>query len=115
MFTITYAMLYRIARNIGVVQIWRIDQKMYLVIKNLTTPQIARGHAYIIKHAVDHRSSVEATVRRLLYHINQSVSEAAAGEQFNCIREGGNRSEDTFAVAVVEAIRLFTKRIVYRP
>ena len=30
---------YRIARNIGVVQIWRIDQKMYLEIKNLTTPR----------------------------------------------------------------------------
>ena len=47
---------------------------------------------------------VEATVLGLLYHINQSVSEAAAGEQLNCIREGGNRSEDTFAVAVVEAL-----------
>ena len=107
---------YRIARNIGVVQIWRIDQKMYLVIKNLTTPQIARGHAYIIKHPVDLEyqcsASFEATVRGLLYHINQSVSGAAAGEQLNCIREGGNRLEDKFAVAVVKVL---SKRSGYSP
>ena len=63
--------------------------------------------------AGEYQCSVEATVQGLSYHINQSVWEAAVGEQLNCTREGGNRSEDTFAVAVVEAIRLFTKRIVY--
>ena len=44
--------------------------------------------------------SVEAMVRG--YHIYRSVWEAAVGEQLNCIREVGNRS-DTFAVAVVKA------------
>ena len=76
------------------------------MIKNLTTLQIARGHAYTLSIAGEYQCSVEATVRGLLYHINQSVREAAFGEQLNCTREGGNRSEDTFAVAVVEAIRL---------
>ena len=56
--------------------------------------------------AGEYQCSVEATVRGLLYHINQSVSEAAAGEQ------RGNRSEDTFSVAVVEAL---SKRSGYSP
>ena len=62
--------------------------------------------------AGEYQCSVEATVRGLLYHINQSILEAAAGEQLTCIRERGNRSEDTFAVAVVEAL---SKRSGYSP
>ena len=48
---------------------------------------------------------VEAIQKRgLLYHINRA--ERLGGCSRRTVREGGNRSEDTFAVAVVEAIRL---------